>query len=91
MSVHYLVVKGPFGDMKVNPKIFKFEFNENDTETQFVTLPLPDSAECNRLLAAKTINLRCVQTIFIFYNNKEKFIIFKQLCNHDILFKEEEN
>lgn len=58
MSVHYLVVKGPFGDMKVNPKIFKFEFNENETETQFVTLPLPDSAECNRLLAAKTINLR---------------------------------
>lgn len=60
MSVHYLVVKGPFGDMKVNPKIFKFEFNENETETQFVTLPLPDSAECNRLLAAKTINLRYV-------------------------------
>ncbi|XP_060843245.1 zinc finger TRAF-type-containing protein 1 homolog [Rhopalosiphum padi] len=60
MSVHYLVVKGPFGDMKVNPKIYKFEFNENETETQFVTLPLPDSAECNRLLAAKTINLRLI-------------------------------
>lgn len=68
MSVHYLVVKGPFGDMKVNPKIFKFEFNENDTETQFVTLPLPDSAECNRLLAAKTINFRCVSNQFVLNN-----------------------
>jgi len=68
MSVHYLVVKGPFGDMKVNPKIYKFEFNENETETQFVTLPLPDSAECNRLLAAKTINLRYV-------TNKIKLLI----------------
>lgn len=67
MSVHYLVVKGPFGDMKVNPKIYKFEFNENETETQFVTLPLPDSAECNRLLAAKTINLRYIKIFFYTY------------------------
>lgn len=76
MSVHYLVVKGPFGDMKVNPKIFKFEFNENETETQFVTLPLPDSAECNRLLAAKTINLRFVTKIILI------FLFNKYLCVH---------
>lgn len=76
MSVHYLVVKGPFGDMKVNPKIFKFEFTENETETQFVTLPLPDSTECNRLLAAKTINLRYVIDKYF-----EKMIIYLKTSN----------
>lgn len=60
MAVHYIVVRGPMGDIKVQPRIYNFEFTEQNNESPYVTLPLPDTAECNRLLAAKTINFRLV-------------------------------
>lgn len=46
--------------MKVEPKIYQFEFSEHNCETPFVPLPLVDSAECNKLLASKFINLRLI-------------------------------
>lgn len=58
LSLNYLVVNGPVGGINVKPRIYEFDFTEQNNESPYVTLPLPDTAECNRLLAAKTINLR---------------------------------
>ncbi|KAG5319907.1 CYHR1 protein, partial [Acromyrmex charruanus] len=58
LPVYYLILKGPFGDMKVHPRIHRFEFTEQENESPYFTLPLPDTAECNRLLAAKAISFR---------------------------------
>ncbi|ERL92723.1 cysteine and histidine-rich protein 1 homolog isoform X1 [Dendroctonus ponderosae] len=60
LSLNYIVLRGPVGDIKVKPRIYEFDFTEQSNESPYVCLPLPDSAECNRLLAAKTINFRQV-------------------------------
>lgn len=58
MNLSYIVLRGPVGDMKVKPRVHEFEFTDSNNESPYVPLPLPDTAECNRLLAAKTINFR---------------------------------
>lgn len=58
ISLSYIAVRGTVGDVKVKPRIYECEFTDDDNESPYVTLPLPDTAECNRLLAAKTINFR---------------------------------
>ena len=58
MVVHFMILRGPFGDMRVDPHICQFEFTESNTESPFFALPLPDSAECNKLLAARIIDFR---------------------------------
>ncbi|XP_022200961.2 cysteine and histidine-rich protein 1 homolog [Nilaparvata lugens] len=60
LNVHFLILRGPFGDMKLDAKIYKFEFTDQENESQYVGLPLADTAECNRLLAAKAINFRLI-------------------------------
>lgn len=60
MDVHYLVINGPNSDVKINPQVYRFEFTEEKTESPYETLPLVDSAECNKILANKTINLRLI-------------------------------
>jgi len=62
LSIYYIILKGPFGDMKINPRIYKFDFNDavNVNEAPYMPLPIPDTAECNRLLSAKTINFRLI-------------------------------
>ncbi|KAK5648450.1 hypothetical protein RI129_003342 [Pyrocoelia pectoralis] len=60
LSMHFLILRGPFGDMKVQPQIHRFDFSEQENESPYVSLALSDSAECNRLLASKTINFRLV-------------------------------
>ena len=60
IMVHFLILRGPFGDMKVKPHICQFEFTESNTESEFFSLPLLDSAECNKLLAIRTIDFRLV-------------------------------
>lgn len=64
MAIHFFVLPGPFSDMKVNTKIYKHDFTDSENESAFNILPLPDVAEANRLLAAKTINFRWALTIF---------------------------
>ena len=51
-------MKGSYGEMKVKPKIYNYEFSDNNSETPYVPLPLASSGECNRLLAGKLINFR---------------------------------
>ncbi|BFF97687.1 cysteine and histidine-rich protein 1 homolog [Drosophila madeirensis] len=64
MSIHFFALKGPFSDMKVSTQIYKHEFTETNTESDYYVLPLPDgiggsgSSECNRMLANKGINFR---------------------------------
>uniref|UniRef100_U5EYI2 Protein ubiquitination n=1 Tax=Corethrella appendiculata TaxID=1370023 RepID=U5EYI2_9DIPT len=60
LSLHFFILKGPFSDMKVNTQIYKHDFTETETESPYNLLPLPDTAECNRLLAAKAINFRLI-------------------------------
>lgn len=54
----FLVIRGPFGDMKVTPKVDKFDFTDQENESPYVRLALQDTAECNRLLSCKAINFR---------------------------------
>ncbi|XP_026461472.1 cysteine and histidine-rich protein 1 homolog [Ctenocephalides felis] len=60
ISVHYFVLRGPFGDMKAFPRIHHHDFTEEDNESEYMPLPLEDTNECNRLLAGKAINFRLI-------------------------------
>lgn len=46
--------------MKVSPYLHRFDFTETSLESPYTLLPLKDSAECNKLLAAKAINFRLI-------------------------------
>ncbi|XP_067645519.1 zinc finger TRAF-type-containing protein 1 homolog [Eurosta solidaginis] len=58
LSIHFFALKGPFSDMKVSTQIYKHEFTDQSSESEYYVLPLPDSSECNRLLSNKGINFR---------------------------------
>lgn len=60
LAMHFFVLRGPFSDIKSETQIYKHDFTETETESPFKLLPLPDTAECNRLLAAKAINFRLI-------------------------------
>ncbi|XP_058823584.1 zinc finger TRAF-type-containing protein 1 homolog [Topomyia yanbarensis] len=60
LSMHFFVLRGPFSDIKAKTQIYKHDFTETETESPFHLMPLPDTAECNRLLAAKAINFRLI-------------------------------
>ena len=60
LEVQFIILSGPFTTTKMYPKIFRVEFNNDNTESQHQTLPLIDSAECNKVLSGKTINLRLI-------------------------------
>ncbi|CAM5107416.1 unnamed protein product [Natator depressus] len=66
MECSFLLLKGPYDDVKINPVIYHFVFTNENNETEYVPLPIIDSVECNKLLAAKNINLR----LFIFQIQK---------------------
>lgn len=58
LSIYFLILRGPFSDIKVKPKIYHFNFTEQESESPYGELPLVDSTECNRLLSLKGINCR---------------------------------
>ncbi|XP_031625798.1 cysteine and histidine-rich protein 1 homolog [Contarinia nasturtii] len=60
LSIHFFALKGPFYDMKLNTQIYKHDFTDSEYESPYFLLPLPDSSECNRLLASKAINFRLI-------------------------------
>lgn len=60
LPMHFIALKGPFYDMKVKTLIYKHEFTDQENESEYFWLPLPDSSECNRLLASKAINIRLI-------------------------------
>jgi len=61
LEVQYVVLCGPYGEFKLQtPSIYRFSFDAETTETDYCTLHLPSSTECNKLLSAKTINFRLI-------------------------------
>ncbi|NXU26060.1 CYR1A protein, partial [Thalassarche chlororhynchos] len=66
MECSFLLLEGPYDDVKIRPVIYHFVFSNENNETDYMALPILDSVECNKLLAAKNINLR----LFIFQIQK---------------------
>ena len=60
INLHFVALKGPYGETKVNPAIYQHEFSSESPETPFRELPLSDYMECNRQLSAKNINMRLI-------------------------------
>lgn len=60
LQIHYMIVKGPFGNMKVKPRVYRHEFKATQPEGPFNALPLTSEEECNRLLCEKTITFRLI-------------------------------
>lgn len=53
-----MILNRPFRDMKVQSRIHEFEFIDEENETSHLSLPLPDKADCNRLLSVRAICFR---------------------------------
>ncbi|XP_071494392.1 zinc finger TRAF-type-containing protein 1-A-like [Diadema antillarum] len=60
LSMQFMMLNGPFSDAKVEPRVYRFEFTPEKTESPYNKIPLIDSAECNKILASKTINIRLI-------------------------------
>lgn len=60
VSLRYVALRGPYGDMKVKPAIYDAEFSAESTEGPLRDLPLLDDVECNKQMSAKTINMRLI-------------------------------
>ena len=58
--LQYVAIEGPYSNIPLNPAIYKFDFSNEATETEYLVLPIVSSAECNKLLAARSINLRLI-------------------------------
>ncbi|CAL1280846.1 unnamed protein product [Larinioides sclopetarius] len=59
INMHYTVVKGPLGEMKLHPHIEEFKFSDETPESHYALLPLEDSSECYKLLSG-TIRFRLI-------------------------------
>ena len=60
IDLKFFILKGPHGDpntSQIQPIIYHFEFNQNNTETEYLKLPIT-SQECNRMLSSSSISFR---------------------------------
>ena len=60
IDLKFFILKGPHGDpliLQIQPIIYRFEFNQNNTETEYLKLPI-NSQECNRILSSSSISFR---------------------------------
>ncbi|UJR16195.1 hypothetical protein I4U23_003105 [Adineta vaga] len=60
IDLKFFILKGPHGDpanIPIQPIIYHFEFNQNNTETEYLKLPI-SSQECNRILSSSSISFR---------------------------------
>lgn len=60
LQLSYLVLRGPHGDTKILSRIYEHEFDSEHMESAYRDMPVIDSGACNKLLAAKTINIRII-------------------------------
>ena len=51
---------GPFGNVKINPEVQRFDFRDDNKESEYHDIALTEESDSNRLLAARTINLRII-------------------------------
>jgi len=57
-EVKYFLLKGPFGDANIQSEIQRFEFRDDNKDSEYHPLILKGEEECNRLLAARTVHIR---------------------------------
>ncbi|XP_038069648.1 cysteine and histidine-rich protein 1-like [Patiria miniata] len=60
IAFHFMLLSGPFTDIKVEPAVYRFEFTGDRTESPHQLMPLTNPANGNKLLSAKTINVRLI-------------------------------
>jgi len=60
VRLHYLALRGPFSELNMRPRVYDFEFNQENMETEKKEFPIIDSNECNKILAAKNISFRLI-------------------------------
>ncbi|XP_071784680.1 zinc finger TRAF-type-containing protein 1-B-like [Asterias amurensis] len=60
VTFHFMILSGPFTDIKVKPEVYRFEFSGDRSESPLQLMPLVNPADGNKLLAAKTINVRLI-------------------------------
>ncbi|NXK24352.1 CYHR1 protein, partial [Arenaria interpres] len=53
LECSFLLLEGPYDDVRIRPVIYHFVFSNESNETDYMALPILDSVECNKLLAAK--------------------------------------
>lgn len=58
--VHFLALRGPYGEMQAKPAVYEFEFTKENAESPIRDLPIESSNECNKLFALKNINMRLI-------------------------------
>ncbi|XP_022080246.1 cysteine and histidine-rich protein 1-like [Acanthaster planci] len=58
LAFHFMLLGGPFTDVKVRPEVYRFEFTADRTESPHHLMPLANQGDGNKLLSAKTINVR---------------------------------
>ncbi|XP_069112020.1 zinc finger TRAF-type-containing protein 1-B-like [Argopecten irradians] len=63
INVSFIALKGPYGEMLMNPVVYSQEFSNENPETEYNNLPIHNSMECNKLLASKTINMRLIMVL----------------------------
>ncbi|XP_033924906.1 cysteine and histidine-rich protein 1-like [Melopsittacus undulatus] len=66
LECSFLLLEGPYDDVSIRPVIYHLVCSNESNETEYLALPIADSVECNKLLAAKNINLR----LFLFQIQK---------------------
>ncbi|XP_013410757.1 cysteine and histidine-rich protein 1 [Lingula anatina] len=60
IDMYFIALQGPYGETKVRPIIYRHEFSDDSPETDYHILPVINSMECNKMLAAKTVNVRLI-------------------------------
>jgi hypothetical protein len=71
--------------MKVAPCLYRFDFTETSLESPYTLLPLKDSAECNRLLAAKAINFRLIMFQLPKWKERSVLTQWRELSSVDVI------
>jgi len=60
IDLKFFILKGPHGDQstpQIKPTIYSFEFSQNNTETEYLRLPI-GANECNKMLSSNVMAFR---------------------------------
>ena len=57
-NIKFMMLRSPFGESPIKPVLKQHEFSEDNAESGYHDITLADPAECNKMLAARFINLR---------------------------------
>lgn len=53
-----MMLRSPFGESAIKPALKQYEFSEDNIDSGHHDISLADPSECNKMLAARFINLR---------------------------------